>query len=899
MGLELLALVALAFWVRSVSTRTKRLNEDVLALRSAVDDLRGGDFQPESPTTEPLSAEDEATSVAFDENDSEEAETNKSSSDGTEPEDAADDAEQTTTSPSRKRWNSADIEQMIGAKWSVILGGITVALGALFLVRYSIEAGLLGPAARVFLGTIVSIALLAGGEWLRRHDKAKQLPVFEKADIPGVLTGAGVVAAFGTLYAAHALYGFIGPGIAFVGLTLIGLAALALSAIHGPKLAAIGILGAFGAPILVESNTPNPFALVAHVLVVTTAALGVARIRNWRWLTISGVVGSLLWALLISDLSPYPGIYIAILLIGLAVIFITAQCWQKLPAPSLVEDTPVTYVANGSLFALALVFALHCVADKDFPGLYAGTLIAGIYVASAIVWPSMVFAPVAAAFMVVIAGATSQLDFVQMPDISSVDEFANVIRPPNIQGFVVGLLATGGIVSGIALYGVRRNGTSAPRSAAYLASGIAVIAVLLSIIAYARVAPFETHLAFGAWAVALAALFVGLCELAMRQRPDDLKAGAPAAFAVAAIALIAFALGMLLSSLWWPFGMALTALGISYVFKVRPLRVLPWLAIIAAALSAASIWTSMPLSGVDIGTTPFINQLIVIIGLPAGAVIAGGEILRRNWQQLTSAVLTSLGLFLFALFVALELRHWISGGEITSNRFGLVDMAVQSIAALGFSIGLQRVAKFTGASIYNWASLFVGIISVIVILLGLLIAYNPFLTHEDVGETNIFNALLPAYFITGVLAGLVAYLARPVRPRWYTLSYAFLAALLLFTYFTLETRHFYQGSEIGLFEGTGDLEFWTYSAVWLVLGGILLGFGIAFQSLPLRVASGIMIGLTILKVFLLDMTALTGVLRALSFMGLGLSLIVIGRFYQRILIGRGGKSATEDEPETV
>ena len=43
------------------------------------------------------------------------------------------------------------------------------------------------------------------------------------------------------------------------------------------------------------------------------------------------------------------------------------------------------------------------------------------------------------------------------------------------------------------------------------------------------------------------------------------------------------------------------------------------------------------------------------------------------------------------------------------------------------------------------------------------------------------------------------------------------------------------------------------------------------------------IGLTILKAFFIDMAGLTGVWRALSFIGLGLVLVAIGWLYQRIL----------------
>ena len=42
------------------------------------------------------------------------------------------------------------------------------------------------------------------------------------------------------------------------------------------------------------------------------------------------------------------------------------------------------------------------------------------------------------------------------------------------------------------------------------------------------------------------------------------------------------------------------------------------------------------------------------------------------------------------------------------------------------------------------------------------------------------------------------------------------------------------------------------------------------------------------------MSALTGILRAFSFIGLGLSLIVIGRFYQRILTRQAKAEQTAD-----
>ena len=44
------------------------------------------------------------------------------------------------------------LEERVGTRWVVWLGGATLALGGFFLVRYSIDAGLLGPGVRVVLG---------------------------------------------------------------------------------------------------------------------------------------------------------------------------------------------------------------------------------------------------------------------------------------------------------------------------------------------------------------------------------------------------------------------------------------------------------------------------------------------------------------------------------------------------------------------------------------------------------------------------------------------------------------------------------------------------------------------------------------------------------------------------
>ena len=165
-------------------------------------------------------------------------------------------------------------EERIGTRWVVWIGGLTLALGGFFMVRYSIEAGLLGPGVRTLLGGAFALALLAAGEWTRRKESISAIEALPIANIPAILTAAGTAVAFATVYAAYALYDFLAPATAFVLLGLVALGTLAAALLHGPALAGLGIVAAFVTPILVSSDKPDFWALYIYLAIVTAAAFG-------------------------------------------------------------------------------------------------------------------------------------------------------------------------------------------------------------------------------------------------------------------------------------------------------------------------------------------------------------------------------------------------------------------------------------------------------------------------------------------------------------------------------------------------------------------------------------------------------------------------------------------------
>ena len=68
-------------------------------------------------------------------------------------------AEITPVKPAR------NLEETIGSLWAVWVGGLALALGAVFLVKFSIDRGLLSPAIRILLGLAFSGFLIGLGEW--------------------------------------------------------------------------------------------------------------------------------------------------------------------------------------------------------------------------------------------------------------------------------------------------------------------------------------------------------------------------------------------------------------------------------------------------------------------------------------------------------------------------------------------------------------------------------------------------------------------------------------------------------------------------------------------------------------------------------------------------------------
>ena len=789
-------------------------------------------------------------------------------------------------------------EQKLGARWAVWVGGLALALGAIFLVRFSIEAGLLGPGVRIAFGALFSMALLGVGEWLRRSDRITAISRIPAANIPGILTAAGTVGLFATVYAAYALYGLIGPMAAFILLALIGMATMAAAGLHGAWLSGLGLVGSYATPLLISSDAPNIVALMIYLIVVTAFAFALARLRLWRWLAISASVAAILWGVAMFGAGAgalESGIY-AILLLALSSLFLVVDVQRN-----ETTDRP-DWFAVGVFAGLAALLVGGAIArDYASASIAAGLIGGAMLLLLARRYDAVALAsPIAAAQLVALlffwpAAAQAALE----PVTYIVDALSTYFPMPDaIRMFgIVALLGAAALIA-TALGRLLARPEPGPFAVTAHAAAATAGPVVATIVAYLRITGFVSSYGFAAIALALAALYAVLTErFARRERAgvviDSIPTGV---FAAGAIAATACALTMALSGGILTTALALTALGSAWVQIRRPIGVLRYAVAVLALLVLGRIAWDPYIFNVRSGSGVYLSILIGY-GIPAAAFAAASVLLRRVRVDRAVFAAEALAVILAALLVVFEIRAIVFGGDLLTPATALSEQGLTTAAAFAFALGLSRLAQSRPSPVFRVGSVIARCLGLLNAIIGLGFVVNPLFTGNRVLGGPLFNEILLAYGLPALLAGMVALVTPPTRLRWLQAATGVVALVLAFLAVTLEIRFLFATSPDLSWDTVGSAESYTYSAAWLVLGILLLAFGLVFQQRAARLASALLIVVTVLKVFLIDMSNLEGVWRALSFMGLGAVLIGIGLVYQRLLFG-GRKGGDETPPES-
>ncbi len=199
----------------------------------------------------------------------------------------ADSDSKTTQPPSPEAWiPSFSIRSLVenyltSGNLLVKVGVILLFIGVAFLLRYAAERNRLPIELRLIGVALGGMALLVFGWRLRERRRAYAL----------VLQGGGVGVLYLTIFGAMRLYGMIPAPLAFFFLAAMGVFSAALAVWQDSlALAVLGIAGGFLAPVLTSTGSGSHVLLFSYFALLNSCILGIAWFKAWRILNLIGFV---------------------------------------------------------------------------------------------------------------------------------------------------------------------------------------------------------------------------------------------------------------------------------------------------------------------------------------------------------------------------------------------------------------------------------------------------------------------------------------------------------------------------------------------------------------------------------------------------------------------------------
>ncbi len=163
----------------------------------------------------------------------------------------------------------------------VRIGAVVLFIGVAYLMRYAYEHSLVPLELRLAGAALGGIVLLGIGWRLR-----------ERVDTYGlILQGVGLAILYLTVFASSRLYGLVPMGAAFPMLVVLVAGASVLAVLQRSQaLAIFSMSGGFLAPVLTSTGEGSHVALFSYYALLNAGILVMAWFQHWRWLNWTGFV---------------------------------------------------------------------------------------------------------------------------------------------------------------------------------------------------------------------------------------------------------------------------------------------------------------------------------------------------------------------------------------------------------------------------------------------------------------------------------------------------------------------------------------------------------------------------------------------------------------------------------
>lgn len=373
------------------------------------------------------------------------------------------------------------------------------------------------------------------------------------------------------------------------------------------------------------------------------------------------------------------------------------------------------------------------------------------------------------------------------------------------------------------------------------------------------------------WALGVIAM-AGLMVLLALRAGAALHVGL---FAVGALTLITLAFFLVLTKSALTVALAVMVLGTALLDRRHALPPLSLFLQVAVAIITFRlvIWPgfdwALGWDGTTAYTVPYFEvafAFLAPLALMAAAWWQTRRLRPKTALVLESACWTVLGVFLAVTLLRAAPReasdsHWVMGLMSTI----WIALALNQLYRMRGGNRFMTLLRALIAGAYGLAAL--GTLAV------LLVASNPLLTYAPVQGPTVFDSLalafLPLAAVFAVAAWKITQFGRTTRLGFILASSGF-AAL----YTGMEIRRLWRGRDLTV-PGVSGPELYSYTLAMLIVSVAILVLAFARRSDILRKVAMAGVALTVAKVFLVDMSGLSGLIRVVSFMGLGLSLVAL------------------------
>lgn len=755
----------------------------------------------------------------------------------------------------------------IQENWLVWVGALAMLIGGGYLVQVIGSHIEFSPIMRVTIAFSISLATVIAGEWFHRReqtspDRAGRAKGFTY--VPAAITGTGLTGIYCTVIFAFVFYQLLSPSASLIILAGAAFSSLALSLRQGPLMAVLGLIGGYSAPLWIGGAEPNYYLLAGYITAISVAAtLLMQKIRH-AWISPSITVPHVLWMLLLIESMPIEQLFswLAIFLsLSLYLLFAVPRMgWMLKPRYRHCQGRwthPPTGIALAlTLLVLSALARMSSIDTAEMIYFYAFFTAMIWLPAIRKTWSLRVYLP-----SILVPSTAIMLLSIALESIYMAEGQTPVLLALGISIVLIALRT---------LFQTLAGDRSQLTGILFL-----VLAPAMTLITLLYTYEFMSRHVLG-WTLFTAAITVYYALLGQRFKALALECSAIMHAIIAGTAFV------WLNDTWLTTAISIQVAVMALQTQANVFRPANW-----------AVKVAMGILVVRLTLLPFIPEWqpvnaghwawVLISYLPSLVILAYARtVLHRSDTELANWFEGAfLHVFLMAVFT--QTNYWLTGQYGYLGYIDFTSAIVFANQALVMGLVYSYRSQFAQQleRVYQaYSYLLWGAFVVLMMLLNSL--ESPLMVNNVSAESMpVFNMLSLGWLLPAIVLLVTTY------KRWNTLQIprpvvASFGLILAAIWLGMSIRQFWQPISMTLAQPTGMAELFTYSIAGLIVGGLLTWVGATRKAMTIQRIGLAVLACVALKVFLWDVRSLDGFWRAISFLGLGASLIGLGWLFQKL-----------------